>query len=341
MTKIAFVSLAVALSVVAVVRADDPSQQQVIDKFLAIANGKLDVIKQQLAEDLKAQKQAAKQKDSARAKQLSLKIKAEQKQIDSAPKIKDLPIPQLKALEVGSIGKLTPRFKVLQVIDANHMLVEWGDRPVPHRIDSGEAVLAGSPEALAHMEEFRRQGNAVPFITLMLEVSTENVTDNTLVNLEKVADCWRVYKKATYQTAAGTSKTVLVARPYDLAEVRKVWNRGPQVNPAGKPANNPKPADVAANPSNNAEADPRMEWLNESYHVTLRHLQGKDWAEFNNDTGKLWLKYEETGRADDFISLDCPERNQKLRVRSDKIELFKNDNWEWVATGKWISPPAK
>ncbi|HEV2971296.1 MAG TPA: trypsin-like peptidase domain-containing protein [Pirellulales bacterium] len=97
----------------------------------------------------------------------------------------------------------------------------------------------------------------------------------------------------------------------------------------------PAPDGSAAETS---DGDARTQWINESYHITLRHLQGKKWAEFDS-TGHLWAQYEETGRTKDYIELFRQDRQQKQRVLSDRTELFQNGKWEWVATGSWAAAP--
>lgn len=78
-------------------------------------------------------------------------------------------------------------------------------------------------------------------------------------------------------------------------------------------------------------------WLNESYNVTLRHVKDKEWAEFDNKTGRLHLHYTETGRDKDYLELHCVERNQDLRVAiaGKRMELKKNGKWGWVSNGHW------
>jgi formylglycine-generating enzyme required for sulfatase activity len=79
----------------------------------------------------------------------------------------------------------------------------------------------------------------------------------------------------------------------------------------------------------------RLRWRNASYNNTLRHVKGKEWAEFDNKTGKVGLHYKETARTKDYLELFCTERNQELRFFADKAELKKNGKWEWVSTGYW------
>lgn len=81
----------------------------------------------------------------------------------------------------------------------------------------------------------------------------------------------------------------------------------------------------------------RLEWLNASYNTTLRHVKGKEWAEFDNKTGKVHLKYTETARTKDSLEVFCAERKQELRFLANKAELKKDGKWGWVANGHWVA----
>jgi len=79
------------------------------------------------------------------------------------------------------------------------------------------------------------------------------------------------------------------------------------------------------------------QWLNTTYNNTLRHIKGKEWAEFDNSTGARGLGFVETGRTRAYLELFCPERKQKFRIFADHSEWMKDGKWERVANGRWAN----
>lgn len=123
----------------------------------------------------------------------------------------------------------------------------------------------------------------------------------------------------------------------------RVGNAGRQVEEKSKVAGH-RIEEIAKDtrPAPIDDKDLRSQWINSTYSgVVLRRIADKKWAEFNSDTGKLRLKYEETDRTKDYIELFCSDLQQKKRVFSDKMEIYKDGKWGWVSKGRWDESPAK
>jgi hypothetical protein len=226
--------VAIALSPATFCRADDPTPAQMLEKCQALQKAKLDGLKAELDRSQRALTQARHQKTTKDAMAgMVWSVTNGKKMLAEAEKNNDMPIPEMEQkLEVGAIGTWyrSPWVKVLQVLGPDKILAERGDRPVGGKTTRGgvEAVEHGSAEAMERIEEFkeRRQAilQAIPLTTLIVEIPTTNITDDTKINLDKFGECWHVYKTTTYETAAGTTRTVLVAKPFDLTEVKKLWD---------------------------------------------------------------------------------------------------------------------
>lgn len=79
----------------------------------------------------------------------------------------------------------------------------------------------------------------------------------------------------------------------------------------------------------------RSRWINTSYDTVIYHVQGKQWAERENKTGKIRFHYTEMARTPQYIELFLPVRHQTMRIFDHRMDLKKGDRWGWVSNGRW------
>jgi hypothetical protein len=240
------------------------------------------------------------------AKKPTPKAAAKKPAAEAPPKLPELPNDRLLAVgDKGILGGLAP--KIVQVIDENNALAE---------VSLYSRVLTSGPRGPEHKESR---------VMVWMKLPTAGLVDGFLLGAQTKEYSTRIFEVTgtkTYKTALGT-KTVMVLAPA----------------PAPMPAT--KPDGPTAKPEPNAVAAPaataaKGEWLNESYKTTLRHVKDEEWAEFDNATGRVHLRYVEKARTDEYLEVFCPERNQELRFYAKRAELKKNGKWEWVAKGHWL-----
>ena len=213
--------------------ADDPTPEQILDKFLAVQQDELNGLKKQIEDDQASLKQAGQRKDKVQAQALSQQIaseKAKLKAMLAAKPPKELPIPTIKKLQAGATGKLAYIFsgaKVLQVTGPNEMLVRV-------TLERGTVVELVNGRPQPRIDE--REG------TIKVQVPTEGITDDSVVDLNKFSKFWYC-GTTTYSTTDGASKTALLLRPIDLTEVQKLWDGKHREKSPPKPF---KPADAPA-----------------------------------------------------------------------------------------------
>lgn len=107
----------------------------------------------------------------------------------------------------------------------------------------------------------------------------------------------------------------------------------------------PNAGDKSQSPSeprgrNGAKEDSRVQWINETYNITVRYVSGKkEWEEVDNQTGHVNWVDREAARTADHVELFSPERKSEIRLRADRMEQKLQGKWGWVANGHWVVTP--
>lgn len=203
-----------------------------------------------------------------------------------------LPKEQPKLKHAGTVWN--DRFRVIQVVDPHSAIVE---------------ILYGTSYGL---ERF----------TIWLEADTSKWSDGALVEFHQPVIFVGNHQ---YETTSGGTKTLLVARTWTEAELKRFRNW----RPGGALA-----ADSLLKPD---ATDTRRTWLNTSYDSTVRHVRDKTWEEVDNKTGKVKWPLTEKDRTTEYIELQLAERDHTYRLLPTKLELLKDGKWEWLSNGKWDS----
>jgi hypothetical protein len=86
---------------------------------------------------------------------------------------------------------------------------------------------------------------------------------------------------------------------------------------------------------------PTTRWLNTSYDTTIYQIAEGRWAERDNKTQKVKWQLKETGCDGDSIELYLADRDQIVRLTATRMEIKKENRWEWLSNGKWIEPSRK
>jgi xanthosine utilization system XapX-like protein len=86
--------------------------------------------------------------------------------------------------------------------------------------------------------------------------------------------------------------------------------------------------------------DSRTRWLNLTYDQTIAHGDGKAWIETRNATGEVTSRLTETARTPEYVELSGFNFGVG-RIFSQRLEMKKGDNWEWVSNGRWVDAEAK
>jgi len=95
--------------------------------------------------------------------------------------------------------------------------------------------------------------------------------------------------------------------------------------------------DAAASPDTAAEVA-RSVWKNETYKSRIQKIGDKKWQEFSDETNEVVWNLDERIVEASFVELYLIERNQRVRLFPERLEIFLENEWKWVAKGYWSIP---
>jgi hypothetical protein len=83
--------------------------------------------------------------------------------------------------------------------------------------------------------------------------------------------------------------------------------------------------------------DTRKKWINETYHSSIVYVEGDDWNDVDDKTGKVTLNYKEKARNSESVELYCPEREYTIRLLNNRlvIRMQGKNQFSPAATGHW------